>query len=269
MFIPPLHYTSTGKGNPVVLLHGFAEDSTIWNNQKEFLQPNHQLLIPDLRGTGHSSAMQAPTSIEQMADDIKWMLDKESITTCTMIGHSMGGYITLAFAKKYPTLLNGFALIHSTAYADSDEKKIARNKSIDFIKQNTAYEFIKTTIPNLFADAFKQNHPQQVADLIEDGKQFSKEVLIAYTKAMIERPDLTSVLKTTNLPVAYFIGAEDKAVSPADALQQSALPNICKVHVEQGIAHMGMWEATETLNKNLEEFLQLVHQIPNENALSI
>ncbi len=260
MFIPPLHYTITGKGNPVVLVHGFAEDSTIWNKQKEFLQTNHQLLIPDLRGTGHSSAMQAPTSIEQMADDIKWMLDKESITTCTMIGHSMGGYITLAFAQKYPTRINGFGLIHSTSYADNEEKKIARNKSIDFITQNTAYEFIKTTIPNLFADAFKQNHPQQVAELIEDGKQFSKEVLIAYTKAMIERADRTTVLKETTVPVLYFIGADDKAVNPSDALQQTALPTICKVQLVEGIAHMGMWEATETLNKTLDEFLMLVQQ---------
>ncbi len=263
MFIPALRYTITGTGNPVLLVHGFAEDSTIWNRQKEFLQTNHQLLIPDLRGTGHSSAMEMPASIEQMADDLKFILDKEAITSCTIIGHSMGGYITLAFAEKYPSLLNGFALIHSTAYADSEEKKTARTKSIDFIKQNTAYEFIKTTIPNLFADAFKQNHPLQVAELIEDGKQFSKEVLIAYTKAMIERPDRTTALKETKIPVFYFIGAEDKAVNPADALQQTALPAICKVHVEQAIAHMGMWEATETLNKTLEEFLLLVQQIRN------
>lgn len=258
MFNDTIKYTISGKGKTVVLVHGFAEDSTIWKHQKEFLETNHQLLILDLRGSGKSSEMEMPLSIEQMADDIKWMLDKEQITSCTIIGHSMGGYLTLAFAEKYPTLLNGFGLIHSTSYADSEEKKVARNKSIDFITQNTAQEFIKTTIPNLFADAFKQNHPTEVNKLIEDGKQFSKEVLIAYTKVMIERPDRTTVLKETTVPVLYFIGAEDKAVSPADALQQSALPSVCKVQLVQGIAHMGMWEATDTLNKTLEEFLQIV-----------
>lgn len=269
MMNSPIQYTLTGQGNTVVLLHGFAEDSNIWKHQKEFLQKRYQLLIPDVRGSGKSSAMQLPLSIEQLADDLKIILDKEAITSCTLIGHSMGGYITLAFAEKYPTYINGFGLIHSTSFADTDEKKVARNKSIDFITQNTAYEFIKTTIPNLFADAFKQTHPQKVDELIEDGKQFSKEVLIAYTKAMIERPDRTSVLKDTTVPVFYFIGAADKAVSPIDALEQAAIPKICKVHVEQGIAHMGMWEATETLNKTLVEFLMLVHQIPQENALSI
>lgn len=257
MFNLQLQYTLTGKGDSIVLLHGFAENSSIWKFQKEFLQTNYQLLIPDLRGTGKSASMVPPTSIEQMADDIKTILDAEKITKCTMLGHSMGGYITLAFVDKYPAYVNAFGLIHSSAYADSAEKKIARSKNIEFIKNNSVHEFIKTTIPNLFGDAFKKNCPEQVNKLIKEGNQFSKEVLIAYTKAMMERPDLTKVLKKTSVPVLYFIGAEDKAVNPADALEQAALPTICKVDLVQGIAHMGMWEAKNQLNHCITELLHL------------
>ncbi len=256
-----LSYKIYGNGHPVLLIHGFGEDSHIWKHQIQSLQSSYQLIIPDLRGSGASAGLSAPQSIEQMAEDILQVLNRENIDTCTVLGHSMGGYITLALVEKYSHRFNAFGLIHSTAYADNNEKKQARLKSMEFIEQNTAYEFIKATIPNLFGEQFKQNHPEQVDELIEQGRQFTKDVLIGYYQAMMNRPDRSDVLKHTIKPVLFFIGSEDKAVNPADALQQSSIPPVAKVKYVEGIAHMGMWEATEQLNQTLEEFLQLVQQI--------
>jgi pimeloyl-ACP methyl ester carboxylesterase len=255
-----LHYNKTGKGPIAVLLHGFGEDSTIWQQQVHHLQSSYQLLVPDLRGSGNSAHLSPTESIEQMAEDIMEMLVHEHINNCTIIGHSMGGYIALALVEKYPHNFNGIGMVHSTSYADSEEKKQARTKSIEFIKENTGAEFIKATIPNLFGVAFKKEHSSEVEALIKSGNQFSKEHLIAYYKAMMARPDRTHVIELSKVPVLYFIGSEDKAVNPADALQQAALPVFCSVELIKKIAHMGMLEATHRLNKTLEDFLQLVQQ---------
>lgn len=250
-----LAYQVYGSGFSVVLIHGFGEDGRIWNNQVHYLQSNFQLIIPDLRGSGQSTLNSHSLSIESMADDVKKILDSENISQCMMFGHSMGGYITLAFAEKYVDRLKAFGLVHSTAFADSEEKKEARKKSIEFIKEHTAFEFVKATVPNLFSEKFREQQKETVAELTEQGKQFSKEALIAYYEAMIARPDRTAVLKSATVPVFFFIGEEDKAVNPADAITQTAMPSICSANIVSGIAHMGMLEAVDELNHAMEAFL--------------
>jgi pimeloyl-ACP methyl ester carboxylesterase len=254
-----LSYFITGKGNQsIILIHGFGEDSRIWKQQIDFLQNDYRLYIPDLPGTGTSGIGTSELSMESMAAMIRQMLEAEKIDQCIMLGHSMGGYVTLAFAEAYPERLTAFGLIHSTAYADNEEKKAARQKSISFIKEHSAAEFIKTTIPNLFSQRFNTKHKDQVDELIGQGNQFTSEALIAYYTAMIKRPDRTHVLKQTTVPVLFFIGEEDKAVNPDDALAQTALPTVCMTKLIPGIAHMGMLEATTELNQTIREFCTTV-----------
>jgi pimeloyl-ACP methyl ester carboxylesterase len=253
-----LSYTSTGTGDTIVLIHGFGEDSRIWKQQVAYLKQSYHLLIPDLPGTGDSAIGNSELSMESMAAIIKQMLDEEKIEQCIMLGHSMGGYVTLAFAENYPNRLRAFGLIHSTAYADSNEKKEARQKSIGFIKEHGAAEFMKTTIPNLFSKRFNEEQKPIVDELIEQGNQFTAETLIAYYTAMINRPNRSHILQKATVPVFFFIGEEDKAVNPADALEQTALPAVCMVKLIPGIAHMGMLEATDELNRTIGEFCTTV-----------
>jgi pimeloyl-ACP methyl ester carboxylesterase len=255
-----LQYSSSGQGPSVVLVHGFGEDSRIWLRQKEILEQQYHVLLPDLPGSGNA-ALPGDTvlTMESMASDLKALLDAEQIRECVMLGHSMGGYITLAFAELYPSCLKGFGLVHSTALPDSEEKKEARRKSIQFIQHNGAGEFIKATLPNLFSLQFREKEPDQVAQLIEWGQWFTSEALIAYYEAMMARPDRTHVLKNAAVPVLHFIGGLDQAVTPKDALEQAALPAVCQVHFIPTIAHMGMWEAPDELNQQLLNFLQLTN----------
>src|SRR5882724_4708958 len=122
-----LHYSISGQGLPVVLIHGFAEDSRVWVHQQSALQKHYRLIIPDLPGAGQS-ALTDTFSMELAADCIRQILVKENITRTILIGHSMGGYIVLAFAEKYPESLAAFGLCHSTAYPDSPEKKTGRQR---------------------------------------------------------------------------------------------------------------------------------------------
>jgi len=249
-------YHLTGKGNPVVLIHGFAEDSNVWKYQTSFLQEHYQLIIPDLPGSGLSPFNPSLSSIDDYAEVIKAILDKEEIINCIIIGHSMGGYITLAIAEKYPQLLTAFALFHSSAFADSEEKKQIRLKAIDFINTNGAATFLKTTTYNLFADPFKTTHPDQIEALIERGQNFTNEALVQYYHAMIHRPDRTAVLKNATIPILFLIGEFDTAIPLQASLQQCHLPARSDINILAYSGHMGLWEETVKANKILLSFLQ-------------
>ena len=252
-----IYYRVSGNGFPVILIHGFGEDGNVWEQQISCLKDHFQLIIPDLPGSGKSE-MTGDMSIEGMADVIAQIISTEKIKKLAVIGHSMGGYISLALAEKTPELLSCFGLFHSSAFADSEEKKAARLKSIAFIKNNGAYEFLKTMIPGLF---YKGQDGSQPSDpyknsLIENGKAFSTLALVSYYQAMINRPDRTKVLKTFPSPVLFVMGIHDNAIPIQQSLQQCYLPMESHVHILRNSAHMGMLEETERSNQILVQFLQ-------------
>ena len=248
-------YRITGKGRPVILIHGFGEDGDIWQKQVETLQQHFQLIIPDLPGSGRSALIPG-ADIETYSEVIKAILSEEQIKRCDMLGHSLGGYITLSFAEKYPQLLSSFGLVHSSAFADSDEKKAARRKSNEFIQTHGAYDFLRTAIPGLFGKEWSQDHQPEIDVLVEKGKGFTAEALVQYYQAMIARPDRTHVLKNFAGPILYIIGQYDNAVPFAQSMQQCYLPNRSYVHILRHSAHMGMWEEMAALNNFLLAFLQ-------------
>jgi pimeloyl-ACP methyl ester carboxylesterase len=277
-----VHYKIYGEGVPVVLLHGFGEDSCIWNRQVEVLQNHCRLIVPDLPGTGSSrwddvngvngewsmvnkkqltnspftiDHSRLTPSINDLADSIYHLLQQEQIQSSYLLGHSMGGYITLAFAERYPSMLKGFGLIHSTAFADSDEKKKNRQRGIDLMEQYGGFSFLKTTIPNLFGEVFKKTNPEAVDQLIQQSVDLSTPSLQAYYYAMMNRPDRTHVLKSNPLPVLFVLGTEDIAAPLNDVLQQTHLPLISYIHILDGVGHMSMWESTERLNELLIAFI--------------
>ncbi|MBS4044213.1 MAG: alpha/beta hydrolase [Chitinophagaceae bacterium] len=254
-------YEHEGKGQVVVLLHGFGEDKSIWNHQINFLKNYYQLIIPNLPGTGKSSLLQGLNiQIEDYADWLFHFLQHfiNPSQKIILLGHSMGGYIGLAYAKKYAETLAGFGLIHSTAFTDSDEKKEIRKRAIDTINEYGAASFLKNTIPNLFASSFKENNPTIINELIAQGKTLSKESLIQYYKAMMNRPDSSEVLKQSSVAVLFIMGKEDVAAPLQDVLQQCHLPKISDILILDNVAHMGMLEATEQINEKLLSYLQMV-----------
>jgi pimeloyl-ACP methyl ester carboxylesterase len=257
-----IFYRTAGRGEPVLLLHGFGEDGNIWQKQAEVLKEKYFLIIPDIPGSGKSELIEG-ANIETYAEIIKEILDTESsqfsrhggTEGVCIIGHSMGGYITLAFAEKYPQYLKSFGLFHSSAFSDSDEKKQTRAKAIEFIKENGAYTFLKTSTPGLFTEAFNKTNTNAVNELIETGKNFTEAALIQYYRAMIERPDRTEVLHNVSKPVLFIMGEYDNAVPLQSSLKQCYLPIVSHVHILRSSAHMGMWEEADTANEILSGFL--------------
>ncbi len=255
-----IFYKTEGSGNPVMLLHGFGEDGRIWNHQVEKFKKDFLVIVPDLPGCGQSELLDGDCSLEDYADVIKMIADNEAITsktygTFSLIGHSMGGYITLAFAGKYGQLLNSFGLFHSSAFADDADKIATREKGIDFIEKNGVQLYAETTVPNLFSDQTRKDNPKLVKDLVEIAGKLPAETLIQYTRAMIKRPDTTAVLQSFSKPVLFIIGIHDNAIPLDASLKQCHLTQIGSTHFLQKSGHIGMWEEQELSNQYLDSFL--------------
>ncbi len=258
-----IFYRVAGKGKPVLLLHGFAEDGNIWNKQIDALKENNLLIIPDLPGSGESEMLDGTRTLKDYGEVVKAITDEvifknkeENQNQFCLIGHSMGGYITLAFAEKYAHLLNAFGLFHSSAYADTAEKKATRRKGIAFIKKNGTEAFLKTSIPNLFSEKTKNEKPELITQLFEIAKDISPNALIQYYEAMIRRPERIAVLQSFDKPVLFIIGKEDNAVPLQASLQQCHIPAISSVHILQNSGHMGMWEEEKLTNSFLKDFIR-------------
>ena len=251
-------YAVTGKGNTVVLLHGFGEDENIWNHLVGKLKTDFRVIVPDIPGSGKSTILKDGNnivSIDDYAEVIIKILEKETVTNCTIIGHSMGGYITLAFAEKYPKLLNGFGLFHSSAFADTDERKQARLKSIKYLQKNDPVSFLKKSIPDLFTEQYKQKHRDVIEKLINGGKSFSSQALIQHQQAMINRPDRIKVLQNAEVPILFIIGEKDKAILLQISLAQCHLPVKSHIHILKNSAHMGMLEEKKISTDAIISFL--------------
>jgi pimeloyl-ACP methyl ester carboxylesterase len=247
-------YHVSGEGLPVVLIHGFGEKSEVWNNQVEYLEEKYKIVVPELPGSGESE-MQEDMSMEGMAETVKEVLDAEKISRCIVIGHSMGGYILLAFAEKYFSYLDAFGLFHSTAFADSEEKKVIRRKGIEFINEHGAFTFLENTTPNLFSPLTKEKRPEIIDEQIQSLHDFSPEALISYYEAMIRRPDRTHILRNSTIPVLFIAGKNDNAVPLSDILKQCHLPPLSYIHILESSGHMGMLEETQQANQILKNFL--------------
>jgi pimeloyl-ACP methyl ester carboxylesterase len=239
----------------VVFIHGFGEDSRIWELIIPELQAGYRIITPDLPGSGSASANTDEVTMESMAEFIREMLDRENVDKCSMIGHSMGGYVTLAFAEKYPERLNRLGLFHSTAYADSDEKKEGRKKNMEFIQKHGSAKFLAQSVPNLFSPDTQTTRPDLIQNIIERYRNFPPDSLVDYTSAMMNRPDRIHVLKTFKKPVLFIMGESDTAVPLEQGLKQCSIPEFSYIYIATHSGHMGMLEEPVFCVKALKEFL--------------
>ncbi len=250
----PVFYRVEGSGPVVMLVHGFGEDGNVWKYQVRELIQQFTVIVPDLPGSGPSGLLPV-TSMESLSECLYRILKAENIQSLVMIGHSMGGYITLAFAEKYPEMLRGFGLFHSMAFADSDEKKEARRKSIGFIRQHGPVKFLEQSIPNLFSPVFREKNQPEYDQFVKENTNFSADALVSYYEAMIARPDRTAVLQQSAVPVLFIIGLHDKAIPRDQSLQQTHMPSLSYVLILQDSGHQGMIEEPEKSTTFLKKFL--------------
>lgn len=254
-----ISYYIHGNGQPVILLHGFGEKSSVWDSQVTALAPAYKMIIPELPGAGDSTPAE-DVSMEALAEMVHAIVNVETGADekIILLGHSMGGYVTLAFAEQYESRLRAFGLIHSACFADSDEKKETRRKGIRFITDNGAAAFLNTTSPNLFSPDTKEKSPELITSFLAGVSDLQDQQLIRFYEAMMQRPDRSNVLKETRLPVLFVLGRHDNAIPIKDGLKQTTFPELSYIHVLEHSGHMGMLEEKEHLNRILSDFLRAV-----------
>jgi pimeloyl-ACP methyl ester carboxylesterase len=257
MAISTLKYKSAGRGPAVVFIHGFCEEKSLWKDFLHHFQNDYHVITPDLPGFGESPLNTSPVNMEYFADEVRNLLKDLSIKECVMIGHSLGGYVALAFAEKYPEMLKGMGLFHSTAFEDSPEKKENRNKTIQFIEKNGVAPFADSFVEPLFFMRNRKNLQEEIQMMIETTKNTSMQSIIETTKAMRDRKDRTEVLKSAEVPVLFIVGKDDGPVPLEKSLEQCYLPRHSVVHFFSECGHMGMFEKREETLKAVEKYLEL------------
>jgi pimeloyl-ACP methyl ester carboxylesterase len=248
------HYTDEGEGDAILLVHGFASDGSTWQHFKSALK-GYRLLIPDLPGFGHSGLPTNGAGITDMANFVEGLLQHAGVGKVHYVGHSMGGYVGLDFAENNADKLLSFTLFHSQPFADTDEKRQHRMKSIDFIEKNGTYHYVSELFNGLFALGFAEKNRPLVDNIIETARRFPAKSITNALQAMANRPDRAGILKSLKVPILFIIGKEDITIPPENSLRQTHLPNVADVNILQGVAHMGMYEKERKCTEILLKFI--------------
>ncbi|MDQ0228881.1 alpha/beta fold hydrolase [Metabacillus malikii] len=251
-----ISYLDQGIGDCVVLIHGFCGDHNYWKYIVPHLIKKNRVLTIDLRGHGHSSTPKDTCDITEMADDIAKVLQSLNIQRATLIGHSLGGYISLAFAEKYSDMLSGLALVHSTAYPDSNEAKENRDKGIENIKRSGIVPFVNELIPKLFANENVSELAYHVNEVKKIGYKTSDFGAIGALNAMKNRRDRNDILKNMRIPILLVAGREDNLL-PIERVFSTENKMITQVVIEN-CGHMSMLEQPDILIKAIQD---LIHRI--------
>ncbi len=248
-----MYYFDTGSGEVIVLLHGFCGSSEYWSSVIPTLSKHYRVIAPDLRGHGKSTAPNEHDQIEDYAEDVLHLINQLKVDKVTLLGHSMGGYIALAFAEKYSDRLHAFGLIHSTALPDSEQAKTGREKNQQIIRQQGMEYFIKQLVPKLFAPDHVVNMKEKIRKVEEIGFQTSAKGAIAALRAMKDRPDRTHILEQSNLPILLVAGENDMLI-PVKNTFTIKNENITEGLID-GAGHMSMIEVPEDLYNYIQKFM--------------
>ena len=244
-----LAYERRGKGTPLVLIHGFPLDHHTWDEIVPALEDSFDLIMPDLRGFGGSSTVDSFYTMEDFALDLAGLLDNLSIQQAAIAGHSMGGYVALAFARLFPERVRGLALVSSQAVADAEERKQGRYKSAAEVAEHGIASVVESMTPKFTTD-------KQLQDFVRSSmEQQQPAAYIGALKAMAERTDSTSLLSSLKFPVVIVHGDAD-ALIPIERAREvkTALPQAYFVEIS-GVGHLPMLEAEE---KTVEALKHLI-----------
>ena len=242
----------------LILIHGFPESGSIFSHQIKALQKYYTLLIPDLPGSGASDFNASLKSLSDFSEALHHITREEHLTNMVIIGHSMGGYIALDYAKKYQESLIGIGLLHSTAYEDSPQKKQNRLKAISTMERFGGSRFLRAMIPTLFGEEFRHKQEGIIAQLMDQGAHFKTEALQQYYQIMHDRNDSLALLKELKVPVLFIAGSEDNSAPAGDLIHQSSLTRVSMIEVLEQVGHMGFLENPDKVNQILLSFLQFV-----------
>ncbi|MCA0932546.1 alpha/beta fold hydrolase [Lutimonas saemankumensis] len=246
-----VHYSDTGHGKALVFLHGFLENAAMWEKVTLPLKQNFRIICIDLLGHGKTQNLGYIHSMEDQAKLVIFVLSHLGIERFSLIGHSMGGYISLAISELIPKRVDRLCLMNSTALADTEEKKINRDRGIAAVKQNYK-TFVRLAIPNLFSEENRTVFLGEIKEITDQALKMSAQGIIASLEGMKVRPDRTNIISKESLPVLMIIGKKDPALDYQSLLDQSRHKNVTAVIFDDG--HMSHIENERDLTSAFSEW---------------
>jgi len=259
-----LNFERKGNGKEtLVLLHGFMENLSIWSDMQPHLSENFSLVKIDLPGHGQSDILAEVHTMELMAKEVKKVLDHQKLEKVHLLGHSMGGYVSLAFAEKFPDSLKSLTLFFSTYFPDDEEKKNQRIKSYRIISDSFAH-YARAGIPNLFNPNERDILEGKIETALATALSTNNQGALACVKGMVERTDKKHVLENLDAKILVIAGKHDNAVKTETTIKN--LPdrtNIKSYILDCG--HNGHWEKPAICAAIINT--ELLHNLPKKLVL--
>jgi pimeloyl-ACP methyl ester carboxylesterase len=248
-----IDYTATGKGTAVVLLHGFLENQTMWQYLAPVLATKYRVITVDLLGHGNTDCLGYVHTMEDQADMVHHVLHELKIRKSVLIGHSMGGYMALAFAELYPDNVKGLVLLNSTSRADSDERKLNRDRAIAAVKQNYT-AFVRMSIANLFSEDNREKLAETIENVKLEALKTPLQGIVAALEGMKIRNDREVLLHFGPYPIALILGKKDGVLPYDDNVTQVENTRVQLTTFPDG--HMSHLENQKALEKTIVSFLK-------------
>ena len=248
-----ISYSDTGKSNAIVLLHGFLENQTMWQNLVPELSKKHRVITIDLLGHGESGCLGYINSMEDNAEAVHSVLSKLRLRKAVFVGHSMGGYVALAFAELYPAAVKGLVLLNSTSKADSEERKSNRDRAIKAVKKDYV-GFIRLSIANLFNPDNRERLADEIEKVRAEAIKTPLQGIVASLEGMKIRKDRENLLRAATYPILLILGKKDPVLNYDDGLRQIENNTVKLITFPDG--HMSHIENREELKKVLLGFIK-------------
>lgn len=249
-----VYYSSIGKGTAIVLLHGFLENSSMWYDISKVISKKNRVICIDLLGHGKTENLGYIHTMEEQAEMVKNVLNHLRLRKYILIGHSMGGYISLAFSKLFSKNIKGLCLLNSTALPDSEEKKKNRDRAIKAVKKNHKI-FVRIAIPMLFSENSRALFISEIKQITNEALKISPQGIIASLEGMKIRNNRTLIYENSNFPIQLIVGKQDPALEYSSLIHQVKKTSVQVVEFPDG--HMSHIENKEGLISTLLTFIKM------------
>ncbi|MEW6126122.1 MAG: alpha/beta fold hydrolase [Acidobacteriota bacterium] len=251
-----LDYRDEGEGTPIIFIHAFALNQTMWDAQVAALKNQYRVITVDLRGFGASDVVQGTSHMEQMAADIHELMRQLAIEKAVLVGLSMGGYVLFAFYREFKEAVQALVFADTRATADTDEARASRLRSAEKAEREGSAAIADETTPKLLGDTTLASNPELVKRVHAMQAANSPDGIAAAQRGMAARCDSTDLLSQIDCPTLVIVGTEDKLTPPAEAeLIQRGIPHSTLRVIERS-GHLANLETPEEFNRELLDFIE-------------
>ncbi|MBN2891538.1 MAG: alpha/beta hydrolase [Bacteroidales bacterium] len=252
-----IEFSVEGEGKVIVLLHGYMESLSVWEDFGAKLAENYKVISIDLPGHGNSGVIQDVHSMQIMAEVVDEVMVFLQIDKFTLIGHSMGGYVTLEYLSKYPEKIEAYCLFHSTPFADTDEKKEERERIVDLIHQGKKVQLAKNHVEKTFADKNINIFAGEIGFLKVIAVNTPDNGIVAALRGMKDRKDHFETMILSKAPSLWIFGRKDNFIG-VDSVSNIQVPSKCKIIILENSGHQGYIEEQKYSMEVVADFLEQI-----------